>query len=591
MNTTLQERARAAGPAPSRRHFIAWCLAVLAGAAVLFSLIHRYAADYPLALDITKGAIASSAVLGLLYEARRGRQRRPIAERWKKRAAFGVSAVAVVAYFEGFHFAYPSFYHRWEHYHYYLGAKYFPEMAYDDLYKCTVIAQDELGVVAYTDERTGQPITIDMSAEVREPDKKIRNLGVDNLLISVGGLLEHPETCKAHFSPERWGAFKADVRFFRTASEKGYWEDMAKDHGYNPPPVWTIMGRILAELHPATTGYLQLLASFDIAYLFGVFAALYWAFGWRVCAVAVIFWACQSPAPFFWTGGGFLRHDWLFFLVLSACLLRKKHFKLAGASMVYAGLLRVFPGIAVIGWLTVAGSYLFRHKRMAPSHVQVLIGGVLAAAVLIPVSIAVAGKDSYQQFYEHTLKVHDKTPVTNHMGLRVLVAHRFGTGVESGRMKYTKDITLADPFEVWKRMRSERYEEHRGVAYALIAASFAIFVHVARRVRSLWVGQCLAQVFIILLSQITCYYYVFMILSAPLTRSRRRLEVPLLGLAALSQGIWRWSSWNDDRYTVLTVAMLAFCYFLLYTFARKARRGRARVVDGPRAPSQRFPTS
>ncbi|XXX80168.1 hypothetical protein WMF30_15490 [Sorangium sp. So ce134] len=122
-------------------------------------------------------------------------------------------------------------------------------------------------------------------------------------------------------------------------------------------------------------------------------------------------------------------------------------------------------------------------------------------------------------------------------------------------------------------MRSERYAKHRGVAYAIIAASFAFFVYAARRVRSLWVGQCLAQIFIILLSQITCYYYMFMILSAPLTRLRRRLEAPLLGLAALSQGIWRWSSWNDDRYTALTVAMLAFCYFLLYAFARRARRG------------------
>ena len=44
--------------------------------------------------------------------------------------------------------------------------------------------------------------------------------------------------------------------------------------------------------------------------------------------------------------------------------------------MVYAGLLRVFPGLAVIGWLTVAGAYLVRHKRMAKSHQQMLVGGV-----------------------------------------------------------------------------------------------------------------------------------------------------------------------------------------------------------------------
>ncbi|WP_218060812.1 hypothetical protein, partial [Aeromonas sp. EERV15] len=148
-----------------------------------------------------------------------------------------------------------------------------------------------------------------------------------------------------------------------------------------------------------------------------------WAFGWRVFSVAAIFWGCQPSAPFYWTGGAFLRQDWLFYLVLSACLIRKRYLKLAGASMVYAGLLRVCPDLPVIGWLTVAGIYLLRDKRIAKTHVQLLIGGDLAAAVLIPVSMKVSGTDSYVRFYEHTLKVHDQTPLTNHMGLRVLVAH------------------------------------------------------------------------------------------------------------------------------------------------------------------------
>ncbi|AUX41583.1 uncharacterized protein SOCE26_030040 [Sorangium cellulosum] len=428
MSAAAPGGGRAAARTEERRWAIAWCLASILVAVALCSLLYWGASDYSLAIDITKGAIAISAVLCLLYEAHRARQRRPVAERWKKRAAAGLSIMAVVVYFDGLRFAYPSFYHRWEYYHYYLGAKYFPEMAYDNLYKCTVIAQDEIGVVTYTDDVTGQPVTLDMSAEVRRPDRKIRNLGVDNLLIHVAGVLASPEECKAHFSSTRWSAFKADVQFFRTASEKDYWEAMQRDHGYNPPPVWTVMGRILAELHPATKGYLQLLTCFDGAYLIGVFAALYWAFGWRVCALGAIFWGCQSPAPFFWTGGAFLRHDWLFFVVLSACLARKRYHRLAGASMVYAGLLRVFPGLVVIGWLVVAGIYILRHKRMARSHVQVLMGGVLAAAALLTVSVGVSGSGSYRQFYEHTLRVHDQTPVTNHMGLRVLVSPRVRDG-------------------------------------------------------------------------------------------------------------------------------------------------------------------
>src|SRR5262249_43320345 len=153
------------------------------------------------------------------------------------------------------------------------------------------------------------------------------NLGGDNLLMPAVDVIDHPEICKSHFSPERWEQYKRDVVFFRTASDKQYWEDMQKDHGYNPPPVWTVAGSFWANLHDASTRYLPFLASFDIVYLFGTFVALWWAFGWRVCCVAAIFWGTQSSAPFYWTGGAFLRQDWLFYLVLSVCLLRKRYHK------------------------------------------------------------------------------------------------------------------------------------------------------------------------------------------------------------------------------------------------------------------------
>lgn len=570
---------------PERRRVLMRALTAIGGISLFFFALHRYVDDHARAVDLTKVLIAMGAALCVFYETQRAGMRRPIAERWKRFVGVALGVAAILAYFNGFRFGYPKYYHRWDQFHYYMGAKYFPEMGYDGLYKCALLAQDELGVVKYTNEDTGRPVTLDMTKEVRHADKKIRNLGGDNLLLPASEILAHPEICKPHFSPERWEAFKADVQFFRTASDKGYWEDMQKDHGYNPPPVWTIMGRFWGELHPASTGYLQFLASFDIAYLLGTFVALYWAFGWRVFAVAAIFWGCQSSAPFYWTGGAFLRQDWLFFLVLSSCLVRKRWFKLAGASMVYAGLLRVFPGLAVIGWLTVAGIYLVRHKRMARSHVQTLIGGVLAAAVLITVSLKVAGTDSYQQFFEHTLKVHDQTPLTNHMGLRVLVAHNPIGGVESGRMKYTKDTKLFDPFETWKRMRNERYAKYRPVAYAIVLASLALFVYVCRRVRSLWVAECLGQIFIILMSQLTCYYYSFMILSAPLSRVKRQIEVPLFGLAALSQFIWITFYWNDDKYAALTAISLAFCFYLLCLFSGKTmpweRRDEPALVAAP----------
>jgi hypothetical protein len=160
------------------------------------------------------------------------------------------------------------------------------------------------------------------------------------------------------------------------------------------------------------------------------------------------------------------------------------------------------------------------------------------------------------------------------MGLRVLVAHKLGSNFTSGRMKYTKDTKLVDPFEVWKRMRNERYHKYRFVAYGIIALSFALFASVLRRVRSLWIAQCIGQIWIILLSQLTCYYYTFMILTAPLCKVNRQLEAPLFGLAALSQFAWIAMYWNDDKYTSLTAISLAFCYLAMCMFApRRALQG------------------
>jgi hypothetical protein len=585
---------------PSPRARMAFRTLATVGVIVAFFLgLREFVDDHSKAIDVAKGVVAFTAALLLFYESRRAGAGQPISERWKKFVGISLALAAISLYFHGYKFGYPHYFHRWDQYHYYMGAKYFREMGYDRLYKCSVIAQDELGVVHREpgdDRDFPNRLPLDMSKEVRHGDKKIRDLGGTNLLMPAASVLANPDECKKHFTPERWALYKRDVRYFRLSSDKTYWEDMQRDHGYNPPPVWTVAGKFFAELRPASMRYLQALAGLDVVYLAGTFLGLWWAFGWRVFAVAAIFWGCQHSAPFYWTGGALLRQDWLFFLIMAACLARKRYFKLAGASMVYAGLLRIFPGLAVIGWLGVAGWSLYRFKRLTRPQMQMLAGGVLAAAVLIPLSMAVSARENtvkgwvepYKEFAQHTLKVHDQTPLTNHMGLRVIIgqkwpfeisglgpvklppAIRIGTGKESGRMQYTKDNKLTDPFEVWKRMRNERYAKYKFVAYAVIAVTLGLFLYVLRRVKNMWVAQCLAQVFIILMSQLTCYYYSFMILSAPLTRLKREIELPLLGVAVLTQLIGRMQVWNDDKYWMLTAVSLVFCWWLLCAFTPKA---------------------
>jgi hypothetical protein len=536
------------------------------------------------AVDGMKLLLAISAMLLVFYELRRLGERRPVAERWKKFIGICLGIMGVLLYFNTFKFGYPKYYHRWDQYHYYMGAKYFPEIGYDGLYKCTAIAQDEIGTAMVDVDNTGTERPYNLRAEVRKSDKKIRNLSGDNSLVPAIEFLNDPGQCTSRFTPARWEQYKRDVTFFSTSCYLDkYWTDMQQDHGYNPPPVWTVAGYWLGNYRDASVGYLQALALIDVAYILAAFGALYWAFGWRVFAVAGIFFGTQSSAPFYWTGGALLRQDWLFFYVMAACLVRKKYPALAGAALVYAGLLRVFPGLAVLGWLVVAGWYIVKHKRMKPEHVRMLAGGTLAAALLIGTSLAVVGKDSYQKFFHHTLKVHDQTPLTNHMGLRVLIGHDLGMDKSSGRMRYAKEPARLDPFATWKNMRVQRYIDYKPVAYTLMASTFLAFALVLRRVKSMWVAQTLGGIWIILLSQLTCYYYSFMLLSATLTRVRRDLEVYIFAFCAISQVGWRALGYNDDKYDYLTLASLILLFFLLLAFApRELNATEAAQVKGPR---------
>lgn len=607
--------------APSARPWWRYAVA-LAQVGAFFWVIGEFMPNDKKTVEIAKAAIAILAAALVFYEQHRAGQQRPIGERWKKVIGITLALAAIGAYFNGFKFGYPKYWHRWDQYHYFVGAKYFPELGYKNLYKCAVVAQDELETVQFQLDRPynsdRHPVrTINMRKEMRDPDKKIRDLPGENLLIPVGDILANKGECIDKFTPARWEEYKKDIGFWRIVSGKGYWDDMQKDHGFNPPPVWTIAGKFFSDLSNGTVQFNQFLASLDLLYIIGMFVALWWGFGWRVFAVGAIFWGCQSSAPFYWTGGAFLRQDWLFFSVLSVACLHRRYFKVAGAALVYAGLLRIFPGLVVVGTLVPTIVYAIKHKKMHRDHFKMLVGGTAAAAVLLPLSIYFTHTDPdapfyepYKKFYEHTIETHDQTPLTNHMGLRVIIGHKFfefqkpgmrtaeerrawldrlppvlrrlvgwtapvrlpidlATGPSSGQMQHTRDNRLLDPFEVWKRMRNERYEKYKLVAYGITLGTLVFFVMVVRHLKLLWIAQCLGQIFIILGSQLTCYYYSFMILGAPLTKLRKQIELGLFGLAAVTQVIWGMSYWNDNKYTLLTIVSLIFCYIMIGLFWRR----------------------
>jgi hypothetical protein len=490
-------------------------------------------------VDVAKGAVVAAALAAIQLG------------RWTRRVGLALAAAAVAAYFSGAVYGWPGGVHLWDQYHYFMGSRYFSELGYDGLYRCAAVAQDELGGAA--------------QAEVRAPGRMIRNLGIDNTLVPVAGALADAGACRARFTPARWAAFRADVRFFHAALGATQWAAMQQDHGYNPPPAWTLEALPLTRLHRASLGYLQFLAAIDVVLLAGVFAALWWAFGWRTASVAAVFWGCQAYSSFFWTGGAFLRQDWLFLLTLSVCLARRRHFAGAGAAWAGAALLRIFPALLAAGWLVQAIASLVRRRGLPRPQLGLAMGALAAAAVVLPASVAVAGADAWPAFARH-IRLHDRTPLTNHVGLRPLLA--VAAGPLSGRARHLADTRAPDPYAAWKRVRAQREEQTRAWFLALLAVGAAGFAAAVWRVRRPWRAACLSQAWLVWLPQLTGYYYSFLLLAAPL----RRMRVPLLVLAALSQVAWASFRAFDDRSALLGLLAVVFSVVLLTRNARRPRR-------------------
>src|SRR5262249_53142039 len=126
---------------------------------------------------------------------------------------------------------YPEYYHRHEFFHYYLGSKYFTEIGYTRLYECAAVAEVDLG--------RGQAVR----------DRELRDLRIDLIKpMADTYVLSHPEECKRHFTPQRWEQWKKDVDWIYKSAVGEYWDNMQKDHGYNPPPVWTMDGKFFGNL-------------------------------------------------------------------------------------------------------------------------------------------------------------------------------------------------------------------------------------------------------------------------------------------------------------------------------------------------------
>ncbi|MEP6654799.1 MAG: hypothetical protein ABJA82_15660 [Myxococcales bacterium] len=506
-----------------------------------------------------------------------------------------VGALSFCAYWNFFAFHFGNYTHWHEAYHYYVGAKYFDELSFDRLYECTAVAD-------------AQEPSLRRRVELR----KITNLRT-NVLGSTAEILRDPARCTRHFSPARWEQFRHDLAFFREKNGVRRWEDSQTDHGYNATPVWTVVGSALANLSPASDRQLWFLTRIDPFFIVGMCLMIGWAFGWRVLCVALAVFATNFPSRYMWNGGAYLRWDWLFHMTASVCLMKKGRPLLGGYLLGYAALLRVFPGFLFAGPLFAGVQQLLVQtrgrrwwRRLPPRELPgmfrridrgpcaVLLGGALAVATVVPVSLVFTGGTETYRLFVLNSKKHTATPLTNYMGWRTVVSYR---EQEAGRHLQTN--RLEDPWGDWKNARLHTFA-HRRWFYLLGITAFAALLYRAVRGAELWEGAALSAVLIAVVPELTSYYYAFVIVLALLWT-----RLPEAGLAMLSvtaaTGFIDWAptqylprrfpwthlqmpTWLDEQYTAMAAVTLGGFAYILARFGTNLVERAAPADDSAAAP-------
>ncbi len=487
------------------------------------------------------------------------------------------------------------FLHRWDIMHYYLGAKYFPENGYEGLYLACLQADIEEGRLAPREYGKNRIRRMENYALVHIPE--------------VLGLLPG---IRSRFSPERWEEFKADLHAFQETMPRYWYRRALCDHGFNPSPIWVAAGRLVTRFTRADFRTLTALAFVDELLILLMMGFIFRTFGFRSMALCMVFWGVNLPADWDWTGGSLLRQDWLALLGIGICLLKSGRWAAAGACFAYSAGVRGFPLLVMFGPVAVLLSCLLRRFRQEPSKqtfrqdqvrgpvahgwgrvpfspgwgsfsgsLRVLTGFLVTSLILVSIATLSAGSTQVWKTWLEKMRLHNRSPSTNLIGMRNLLGFSF---VE--RVQMLHDNSSCDPFWKWKLARKATFTARRSWYTAALFFSFAMtFLCIFGTPLHRSVVWSLPLVFFVF--DLSCYYYGFLAL-LPLGSRKRSDEWTNVGLflLAMAGNLIGWGyDHYDHRFVMISfVTLLFFAQFFHQAFLS---RGWFRLLQKARSPENR----
>ncbi len=342
--------------------------------------------------------------------------------------------------------------------YYYTNSKYLRELSYDGVYAAALAC----------DADRGSPRTKHIET--------IRDLR-DDQLVPIADGLAHGRQIQASFTAERWEAFCHDATYFLDRIPlDSLRSNFFVDHGYNPPPTWTIVGGTLTELVPVER--IKWICLVDFAALAVAFAFLASTFGWEVLAWALLFFVTTFSGRWPILGMSILRFDWLAALMIGMCLLARSRHGGAGMAIGFAAVNRVFPAVFFAPWLAGVARDVVNERRVPPRHRRFFAGALLVVALLGALALGRYGAAISADAAEN-LAMHNRSFSSHRVGLGHVLLYRG----ETTRAEINEfAMACADPTERNGMARKEQCIQSLQWplrATALVAVAF-LFVYAIR---------------------------------------------------------------------------------------------------------------
>ena len=280
--------------------------------------------------------------------------------------------------------------HYWDAFHYFVGAKYLPELGYTRLYEATYVAGRELGAFAGIDRIRDLPTY--QARDTRSIDAA---------------------AVRARFTDARWRAFKQDLRFFGLRIPD--WRRLFLDHGYNDPPPRALLLHGLVRWMPATPLTLTAVTSLDYVLIAASLALAVRAFGPLAGGLAAASLLLSFFGRFDYIGGAVLRWDWIAALIAGFAAFARGAGFTAGVLFAYATVARIFPALFMvplaIKWLAA------RRARTSDRTLDRCLGAATLTVAAVAGVVALAAEPLAVGEFLTKIRLHGDSAFTNHVGL------------------------------------------------------------------------------------------------------------------------------------------------------------------------------